>query len=134
MKVYDRLADVDVRLGEFTPMPKNPIIADFFVQVGIAEKLGSGLQNLVKASHLYTGKEPEFSDGDVFRDMVPISRDPTARGLDNTWDDTGKDDANDSNATGWGRNSKGRMMTIRRLRINICAERRCPCGIPSPNC
>lgn len=67
-----------MRLGEFTPMPKNPIIADFFVQIGIAEKLGSGLRNLMKASELYTGNEPEFSDGDVFKAMIPISRMPAA--------------------------------------------------------
>ncbi|MBT1160990.1 MULTISPECIES: RNA-binding domain-containing protein [Bifidobacterium] len=63
-----------MRLGEFTPMPKNPIIADVFVQTGIAEKLGSGLRSLMKASELYTGREPEFSDGDVFTAMIPVTR------------------------------------------------------------
>lgn len=65
-----------MRLGEFTPMPKNPIIADVFVQTGIAEKLGSGLRSLMKASELYTGEEPEFEDGDVFAATVPVSRTP----------------------------------------------------------
>lgn len=60
-----------MRLGEFTPMPKNPIIADVFVQTGLAETLGSGLRALVRASHLYTGMDPEFTDGDVFTAMVP---------------------------------------------------------------
>ncbi|PLS31855.1 ATPase AAA [Bifidobacterium margollesii] len=62
-----------MRLGDFTSMPKNPIIADVFVQTGLAEKLGSGLHNLIKASELYTGREPEFSDGDLFRAMVPTA-------------------------------------------------------------
>lgn len=61
-----------MRLGEFTPMPKNPIIADVFVQTGIAETLGSGLRALIRASRLYTGADPEFTDGDVFTAMVPV--------------------------------------------------------------
>ncbi|PLS28890.1 RNA-binding domain-containing protein [Bifidobacterium parmae] len=67
-----------MRLGEFTPMPKNPIIADVFVQTGLAETLGSGLRALVKASRLYTGKDPEFTDGDVFTATVPTRSDSVA--------------------------------------------------------
>ncbi|PJM78262.1 RNA-binding domain-containing protein [Bifidobacterium scaligerum] len=63
-----------MKLGEFTPMPKNPIIADVLLQTGIAEKLGSGLRNLVKASELYTGVEPEFVDGDIFTATIPVKR------------------------------------------------------------
>ena len=66
-----------MRLGEFTPMPKNPIIADVFVQTGIAEKLGSGLRVLNQAASLYAGREPEFRDGDVFEAMVPTLRPET---------------------------------------------------------
>ena len=47
-----------MKLGEFTPMPKNPIIANVFVQTGIAEQLGSGLRNLIRASRQYTEREP----------------------------------------------------------------------------
>ncbi|RSX58470.1 RNA-binding domain-containing protein [Bifidobacterium samirii] len=65
-------------LGEFTPMPKNPIIADVFVQTGIAEKLGSGLRVLNRAASLYTGRKPEFRDGDIFEAMVPTLRPETA--------------------------------------------------------
>lgn len=61
-----------MQLGEFIPMPKNPIIADVFVQTGMAEKLGSGLRALVKASRLYTELEPEFSDGDIFNAKIPM--------------------------------------------------------------
>lgn len=39
-----------MKLGEeFTPMPRDPIIANVFVQTGIAEQLGSGLRNLIKS-------------------------------------------------------------------------------------
>ncbi|MBT1173959.1 putative DNA binding domain-containing protein [Bifidobacterium sp. LC6] len=62
-----------MRLGEFTPMPKNPIIADVFLQTGIAEKLGSGLRTLIKAAHMYAGAEPEFIDGDIFTAAIPTT-------------------------------------------------------------
>lgn len=55
-----------------TPNPKNPIIADFFRNIGYADKLGSGVRNLFKYSKFYSGKEPEFIEGDVFRIVVPL--------------------------------------------------------------
>lgn len=61
-----------MKLGEFTPMPKNPIIANVFVQTGIAEQPGSGLRNLIRASRQYTEREPEFRDGDIFEATIPI--------------------------------------------------------------
>lgn len=55
------------------PNPKNPIIADFFRNIGYADKLGSGVRNLFKYSKFYSGKEPEFIEGDVFRIIVPLN-------------------------------------------------------------
>ena len=55
-----------------TPNPKNPIIADFFRNIGYADKLGSGVRNLFKYSKFYSGKEPEFIEGDVFKIIVPL--------------------------------------------------------------
>ena len=58
---------------DFTPRPKNPIIARFFVQIGRADKLGSGVRNLYEYTRLYTGgAEPELIEGDVFRTIVPL--------------------------------------------------------------
>ena len=54
------------------PHPKNPIIADFFRNIGYADKLGSGVRNLYKYSKIYSGKDPEFIEGDVFRIIVPL--------------------------------------------------------------
>ena len=54
------------------PNPKNPIIADFFRNIGYADKLGSGVRNLFKYSKFYSGKEPEFIEGDVFKIIVPL--------------------------------------------------------------
>ncbi|MBT1165527.1 DeoR family transcriptional regulator [Bifidobacterium simiarum] len=60
-----------ISLDDFNPMPKNPIIADFFMQIGRADELGSGTHNLYKYSRLYSGKEPELIDGDIFKAFVP---------------------------------------------------------------
>jgi ATP-dependent DNA helicase RecG len=59
----------------FTPQPKNPLIANFFVNIGFADSLGSGVRNLYKYTKIYTnGGEPELIEGDVFRTIVPLSR------------------------------------------------------------
>lgn len=54
------------------PNPKNPIIASFFRNIGYADQLGSGVRNLFKYSRYYSGKEPEFKEGDIFRIIVPL--------------------------------------------------------------
>lgn len=54
------------------PTPKNPTIARFFTQMGRTEELGSGTRKLWKYSQLYTGREPELTEGDVFRAFVPV--------------------------------------------------------------
>ena len=58
--------------NDFTPDPKNPIIARFFVNIGRADKLGSGVRNLYKYTRIYSGGEPELIEGDVFKTIVPL--------------------------------------------------------------
>lgn len=53
------------------PTPKNPIVANFFTQMGRSEELGSGVRNLYRCSRLYTGRFPRMSDGDSFDAFVP---------------------------------------------------------------
>lgn len=55
------------------PNPKNPIIASFFRNIGWADRLGSGVRNIFKYSKFYSGQEPEFIEGDVFRIIVPLN-------------------------------------------------------------
>lgn len=55
------------------PSPKNPIIAAFFRNIGYADQLGSGVRNLFKYSKFYSGKDPEFVEGDIFRIIVPLN-------------------------------------------------------------
>ena len=54
------------------PNPKNPIIASFFRNIGYSDQLGSGVRNLFKYTKYYSGQEPEFKEGDVFRITVPL--------------------------------------------------------------
>ena len=59
--------------NNFTPYPKNPIIARFFKQIGWVDELGSGVRNTFKYCGKYTsGATPEFIEGDVFKTIIPI--------------------------------------------------------------
>ena len=55
------------------PYAKNPLIASFFRNIGYSDKLGSGVRKLFKYSYKYSGANPEFSEGDVFRITVPLN-------------------------------------------------------------
>ena len=56
----------------FTPFPKNPVIAKFFRQIGLADELGSGMRKLLKYGRAYGGAEPELIEGDVFRIIITV--------------------------------------------------------------
>ena len=56
----------------FTPDAKNPLLAWFFVNIGRADRLGSGVRNLYKYTKIYSGGEPELIEGDVFKTIVPL--------------------------------------------------------------
>jgi len=57
----------------FTPYPRNPLLANFFINIGRADVLGSGVRNLYHYTKIYSGGEPELIDGDVFKTIVPLS-------------------------------------------------------------
>lgn len=61
-----------ITMNNLEPNPKNPIIAAFFRNIGYADQLGSGVRNLFKYTKYYSGQEPEFIEGDVFRIIVPL--------------------------------------------------------------
>lgn len=61
-----------IELQDFTPYPKNPILAKFFVNIGYADALGSGVRNLYKFTKIYSGGEPDLEEGDVFKLTVPL--------------------------------------------------------------
>jgi len=60
-------------LTNFSPYPKNPAISRFFIQLGRAEELGSGMINVHRYLPHYTpGGAPEFSEGDLFKIAIPV--------------------------------------------------------------
>lgn len=59
----------------FSPYPKNPLLASFFVKIGRADTLGSGMRNLYKYTRLYSHAEPILTEGDVFKIWIPLKRD-----------------------------------------------------------
>ena len=61
-----------ITVDNLEPNPKNPIIAAFFRNIGYADQLGSGVRKLFKYCKFYSGKEPKFVEGDVFRIIVPL--------------------------------------------------------------
>lgn len=61
-----------ITMDNLEPNPKNPIIASFFRNIGYADQLGSGVRNLFKYTRLYSGKDSEFKEGDIFRIIVPL--------------------------------------------------------------
>ena len=79
--------DAVITPDNMEPFPKNPIIASFFRNIGYADQLGSGVRNLFKYSKYYSGKDPEFIEGDIFRIIVPLDGEYLSRELN---DSTGK--------------------------------------------
>lgn len=61
-----------ITVNNLEPNPKNPIIASFFRNIGYADQLGSGVRNLFKYSRYYSGHEPVFIEGDIFKIIVPL--------------------------------------------------------------
>lgn len=65
-------------LATFEPFPKNPPISKVFREIGLADELGSGMRNTYKYTKMYSGGEPQFVEGDVFRITVPLTEVATA--------------------------------------------------------
>lgn len=63
----------ELNIKTFQPFPKNPPISKIFREIGYADELGSGMRNCYKYTKLYSGGEPEFIEGDVFKIIIPLS-------------------------------------------------------------
>lgn len=59
---------------DFSPYPKNPKIAKFFKEIGWVDELGSGVRNIYKYNKIYSGADPEFVEGDVFKTIIPLTK------------------------------------------------------------
>ena len=59
----------------FTPYPKNPLIQQFFANIGRTDTIGSGVRNLYKYTPIYSdGGKPELIEDDVFRITIPLDK------------------------------------------------------------
>jgi ATP-dependent DNA helicase RecG len=74
---------------DFTPYPKNPVLARFFVNIGLADQLGSGVRNLYKYVKIYSGDEPELYEGDIFKTLVHLNNFIATSGGDKPGDKPG---------------------------------------------
>ncbi len=65
----------------FSPFPKNPVIAKFFKEIGRVDELGSGVRNTFKYCGIYSpGTKPEFIEDDVFRIIIPLKAQDVNKG------------------------------------------------------
>lgn len=61
-----------INISSYAPYPKNPKIARFFKEIGLADELGSGIRNMVKYTQIYSGGIPEFKEDDIFTTTIPL--------------------------------------------------------------
>ena len=63
-----------IDLNNYSPYPKNPKIANFFKEIGLADELGSGIKKIAKYTKIYSGGIPEFKDDEIFKVKIPLVR------------------------------------------------------------
>ncbi len=56
----------------FSPSPKNPVIARMFKEIERAEELGSGVRNLFRYAKAFAGHDPLLQEEQIFRVTVSI--------------------------------------------------------------
>lgn len=71
-----------IDLNNYSPYPKNPKIANFFKEIGLAEELGSGIKTITKYNKIYSGGVPSFKDDEIFTVTVPLAEKVTDIVLD----------------------------------------------------
>jgi ATP-dependent DNA helicase RecG len=80
-----------VTLRNYVRHPKNPHMANFFMQMGRAEHLGTGIRNLYHYVPIYTGADPVIMDDDMY--TVKMSLPKSMQMLKAVGEDTAQDTA-----------------------------------------
>jgi ATP-dependent DNA helicase RecG len=57
----------NINPAENSPYPKNPTLARFFKEIGLADELGSGVRKITQYAEAYAGSQPILSDSDIFK-------------------------------------------------------------------
>ena len=63
-----------IDLNNYSSYPKNPKIASFFKEIGLADELGSGIRKIAKYTKIYSGGIPEFKEDEIFKVKIPLSK------------------------------------------------------------
>jgi len=75
--------------NDFSPLPKNPIIARVFKEMGYADELGSGVRNIFKYTPAYSnGGTPELIEADIFKILIPTDINTAEVTVQDTMQDT----------------------------------------------
>lgn len=79
----------NINPANFTPYPKNPMIARFFKEIGWVDELGSGVRKVFRFTPLYTpGAKPVFVEEDVFKTIIPLVSGTTQKTTQKTTQET----------------------------------------------
>ena len=62
-----------IDINNYSPYPKDPKIANFFKEIGLAEELGSRIKTITKYNKIYSGEVPIFKDDEIFTVIVPLT-------------------------------------------------------------
>ena len=46
---------------------------NFLREIGWVDELGSGVRNICKYNKIYSGADPEFIEGDIFKTIIPLT-------------------------------------------------------------
>ena len=71
-KYISEYEEEKIDLDNYSPYPKNPKIAGFFKEIGLADELGSGIKKIAKYTSIYSGGKPIFKDDEIFKVTVPL--------------------------------------------------------------
>ena len=62
--------ELQLHPDNFSPFPKNPVIARVVKEIGRADELGSGIRNIYEYFNYYSKQKPIFEEKDIFKCTV----------------------------------------------------------------
>jgi ATP-dependent DNA helicase RecG len=79
----------EIDASDFSPLPKNPIISKVFREIGLADELGSGVRNVNKYMEIYSGENPQFVEGNIFKLLLPLGKNSSNKASNQLGDQLG---------------------------------------------
>jgi len=72
--IFDALCLFKFAGAKSCEISKFSSISKIFREIGLADELGSGMRNTYKYTQLYSGMEPIFEEGDIFKTIIPLKK------------------------------------------------------------